>query len=52
MAVSAAGAPLKREGLGFGGGGAAPFAFAAAPHEELVELARATVVSPGDNELE
>ena len=32
---------LKFEGLGFGGGGAAPLAFAAAPQEEPVLFARA-----------
>ena len=44
-------APPNLEGLGFEGGGAAPLAFAAAPHEELGELARATVVLLAGNEV-
>jgi hypothetical protein len=38
VTVSVAGMPLSREGLGLGGGGAAPFDFATEPHD-VVEVA-------------
>ena len=49
MTVSAVGTPLKRDGFGFGGGGAAPLDLAADPQDVAdVGGVRALFAGPGE----